>query len=70
MTERFANIWDAIEDDPAQRENMKVRSALMSASIGREQIWCDSTENLSELASVTGRNSARYINFGLVTRKI
>jgi predicted XRE-type DNA-binding protein len=27
---RFASIWDAIEDDPAQRENMKVRSTLMS----------------------------------------
>ena len=24
------NVWDAIEDDPAQRENMKVRSALMT----------------------------------------
>jgi predicted XRE-type DNA-binding protein len=30
MNERFENIWDAIEDDPAQRENMKVRSALMT----------------------------------------
>ena len=30
MNECFENIWDAIEDDPAQRENMKVRSALMT----------------------------------------
>jgi predicted XRE-type DNA-binding protein len=30
MNEPFENIWDAIEDDPAQRENMKVRSALMT----------------------------------------
>jgi predicted XRE-type DNA-binding protein len=30
MNERFESIWDAIEDDPAQRENMKVRSALMT----------------------------------------
>ena len=28
---RFANIWDAIEDTPAQAENMKLRSALMIA---------------------------------------
>ena len=28
---RFANVWDAIEDTPAQAENMKLRSALMSA---------------------------------------
>jgi predicted XRE-type DNA-binding protein len=30
MRERFESVWDAIEDDPAQRENMKVRSALMT----------------------------------------
>ncbi|UTY58043.1 helix-turn-helix domain-containing protein [Massilia sp. erpn] len=26
---RFANVWDAIEDDPEQAENMKLRSQLM-----------------------------------------
>lgn len=30
-SERFENIWDAIEDTPAQAANMKVRSALMMA---------------------------------------
>jgi predicted XRE-type DNA-binding protein len=29
--ERFDNIWDAIEDTPAQAENMKLRSALIMA---------------------------------------
>lgn len=28
---RFANVWDAIEDTPAGRENMKLRSMLMIA---------------------------------------
>jgi predicted XRE-type DNA-binding protein len=28
---RFANVWDAIEDTPAQAENMKLRSALITA---------------------------------------
>ena len=28
---RFANIWDAIEGDPGQAENMKLRSHLMMA---------------------------------------
>ncbi|MGY3590393.1 putative XRE-type DNA-binding protein [Bradyrhizobium sp. USDA 4341] len=28
---RFAYVWDAIEDTPAQAENMKLRSALMMA---------------------------------------
>ena len=29
--QRFANIWDAIESDPGQAENMKLRSRLMMA---------------------------------------
>ena len=28
---RFASVWDAIEDTPAQAENMKLRSSLMIA---------------------------------------
>jgi predicted XRE-type DNA-binding protein len=34
--ERFPSIWDAIEDTPAEAENMKLRSALMMAL--KEQI--------------------------------
>lgn len=30
MGKRFDSVWDAIEDDPAERENLKVRSALMN----------------------------------------
>jgi predicted XRE-type DNA-binding protein len=29
--ERFASVWDAIEDTPAQAENMRLRSALIMA---------------------------------------
>ncbi len=29
--QRFANVWDAIEDTPEEAENMKLRSALMTA---------------------------------------
>ncbi|MFZ0207656.1 MAG: XRE family transcriptional regulator [Roseiarcus sp.] len=29
--ERFASVWDAIEDDPRQAENLKLRSQLMIA---------------------------------------
>ncbi|HEY1855717.1 helix-turn-helix domain-containing protein [Acidocella sp.] len=28
---RFSSVWDAIEDTPAQAENMKLRSSLMMA---------------------------------------
>ena len=27
--QRFSNVWDAIEDTPAEAENMKLRSVLM-----------------------------------------
>ncbi len=30
-SQTFANVWDAIEDTPAEAENMKLRSALMRA---------------------------------------
>ncbi|WP_122520613.1 helix-turn-helix domain-containing protein [Pannonibacter phragmitetus] len=29
--ERFASVWDAIEDTPEEAENMKLRSMLMMA---------------------------------------
>ncbi len=31
MNERYENVWDAIEETPAQAENMKLRSMLMLA---------------------------------------
>lgn len=31
MNERFNSIWDAIEDTPAQAENMKLRAVLLTA---------------------------------------
>jgi predicted XRE-type DNA-binding protein len=30
-SQRFASVWDAIEDTPEEAENMKLRSALMTA---------------------------------------
>lgn len=32
--ERFASVWDAIEDTPEEAENMKLRSMLMMALKG------------------------------------
>lgn len=29
--QRFASVWDAIEDTPEQAENMKLRATLMTA---------------------------------------
>jgi predicted XRE-type DNA-binding protein len=39
--ERFESVWDAIEDTPAEAENMKLRSKLMIALkelIAREKL--------------------------------
>lgn len=30
-SQTFANVWDALEDNPAEAENMKLRSSLMIA---------------------------------------
>jgi predicted XRE-type DNA-binding protein len=43
--QRFASVWDAIEDTPAQAETMKLRSSLMMAlkdHIARE--WLSQTQ--------------------------
>ena len=29
--QRFASVWDAVEDTPAEAENMRLRSVLMTA---------------------------------------
>lgn len=31
MNEEFKSVWDAIEDTPAEAENMRLRSSLMMA---------------------------------------
>jgi len=49
--DRFASVWDAIEDTPAQAENMRLRSSLMMAlkdHIAREGL------NQSQAAQVFG----------------
>ncbi len=30
-SKKFKSVWDALEDDPIRRENLKLRSALMIA---------------------------------------
>ncbi|MHB8988277.1 MAG: helix-turn-helix domain-containing protein [Desulfobulbia bacterium] len=29
MSETFKNVWDALEDDPAERESLKIKSRMM-----------------------------------------
>lgn len=37
--ERYKDVWDAIEDDPAERERLKMRSALLDALQARISSW-------------------------------
>ena len=37
--ESFANVWDAIEDDPAVAANMTMRSDLLIALQQRVESW-------------------------------
>lgn len=52
-SQRFASVWDAIEDTPEDAENMKLRSVLMTAlkeRITRAEI---SQAQAAELLGVT-----------------
>ena len=53
MSQRFERVWDAIEDTPAQAENMKVRSALMIALKERIEAEGLSQANAAKLFGVT-----------------
>jgi predicted XRE-type DNA-binding protein len=55
MTDKaYASVWDAIEDTPAQAENMKLRSALMMA--------------ISEHVKAAGLNQTQAANLFAVTQ--
>ena len=53
---RFDNVWDAIEDSPAQAENMKLRSTLMMAL--KDHIVCSGWSQ-SEAAKLLGVTQPR-----------
>ncbi|HLD68348.1 MAG TPA: XRE family transcriptional regulator [Pseudomonas sp.] len=53
MSQGFESVWDAIEDTPAQAENMKVRSALMIALKERIEAEGLSQANAAKLFGVT-----------------
>lgn len=38
-SERFESVWDALEDDPAERERLKMRSALLTALRRKIESW-------------------------------
>lgn len=51
--QRFASVWDAIEDTPEEAENMKLRSVLMTALKNHLTRTAMSQAQAAELFSVT-----------------
>ena len=50
---RFASVWDAIEDTPAQAENMRLRSALIMALTDHITRTGPSQSEVAKLLGVT-----------------
>jgi predicted XRE-type DNA-binding protein len=56
---RFDSVWDAIEETPAQAENLKLRSSLMLAL--KRHIECEGLSQ-TEAAKVFGVTQPRISN--------
>ncbi len=55
--ERFAEVWDAIEDTPEEAENMKLRSTLMRAL--KDHIFSRTGLSQSQAAKLFGVTQPR-----------
>ena len=51
--ERFESVWDAIEDDPAERERLKMRSALLIALRCKVESWKTTQAEAAKLLGIT-----------------
>ncbi|NRF71741.1 XRE family transcriptional regulator [Aquincola sp. S2] len=51
--QRFASVWDAIEDTPEEAENMKIRSMLMKALKERVEAQHLTQANAAKMFRVT-----------------
>ena len=54
--EKFDSVWDAIEETPAQAENMKLRSALMMAL---QEHFAQNKLSQSQIAKLLGVTQPR-----------
>lgn len=54
--QRFTSVWDAIEDDPEEAENMKARSTLMTTL---KNNIANTGMNPTEAAKALGSTDAR-----------
>ncbi|MBV6751426.1 XRE family transcriptional regulator [Pseudomonas chlororaphis] len=52
-TERFASVWDALEDTPREAANMRLRSKLMMELISRVNAWEVSQKDAAKRLGIT-----------------
>jgi len=52
-TERFASVWDALEDTPREAANMRLRSKLMMELISRVNAWELSQKDAAKRLGIT-----------------
>jgi predicted XRE-type DNA-binding protein len=52
-TERFASVWDALEDTPREAANMRLRSKLMMELISRVNAWELSQNDAAKRLGIT-----------------
>jgi predicted XRE-type DNA-binding protein len=50
---RFKDVWDALEDNPVERERLKMRSRLMSALQARVKAWNLTQAEAAKRLSIT-----------------
>jgi len=52
-TERFASVWDALEDTPREAANMRLRSKLMMELVSRVSAWELSQKDAAKRLGIT-----------------
>ncbi|NWD69278.1 XRE family transcriptional regulator [Pseudomonas gingeri] len=52
-TERFASVWDALEDTPREAANMRLRSKLMMELVCRVNAWELSQKDAAKRLGIT-----------------
>lgn len=61
-TVTYASVWDALADTPAEAENLKVRSALMSAIRGKIKQFGWTQETAAQRMGITQPRVSDLVN--------
>jgi len=62
VNQQFSSIWDALEDDPIRRKNIKLRSELLSAIIESIKDKNLLQREVAEMLEITQPRASALIN--------